>query len=148
LELPLRGRRGEGAGERGTAAVEFALVLPLLLMLVLGAIDWGWYFFIREVTINAAREGARVGSVNAVDAAGAMADAHAAATGYLDGLGLTGGTVTETAPTVIVGTATLETVRVNVSYPVGSLTGFTLPGFSSLVPATITATAQMRREGT
>jgi len=142
----VKGRGGGRAKERGTAAVEFALVLPLLLMLVLGAIDWGWYFFIREVAINAAREGARVGSVNAVDDAGASADAHAAATAYLNNLGLTGGTVTES--TVVVGTATLATVRVVVTYPVGSLTGFTLPGFASLVPASITATAQMRREGT
>ncbi|HET6413646.1 MAG TPA: TadE family protein [Anaeromyxobacter sp.] len=144
----MKGRGGRRAGERGTAAVEFALVLPLLLMLVLGAIDWGWYFFIREVATNAAREGARVGSVNAVDDAGAAADALAAANAYLTNLGLTAGTVTDSTPTVVVGTSTIATVRVVVTYPVGSLTGFTLPGFASLVPASITAVAQMRREGT
>ena len=140
-------RRPRRDRERGAAAVEFALVLPLLLMVLLGAIDWGWYFFVREVAVNAAREGARAGSVNTVDAAGAEADAHAAAIGYLAGLGLDAGSVAQTTPTVTVGTATLHTVRVVVSYPVGSLTGFTLPGFTSLVPATITVAAQMRREG-
>ena len=144
----MRGRGRRCPSERGAAAVEFALVLPLLLMLVLGGIDWGWYFFVREVAINAAREGARVGSVNAVDAADARVDAHAAAAGYLAGVGLTQGTVSETTPTVLVGTSSVSTVRVVVTYPVGSLTGFTLPGFASLVPATVTATAQMRREGT
>jgi Flp pilus assembly protein TadG len=143
----VKGRGGGRARERGAAAVEFALVLPLLLLLVLGTIDWGWYFFVREVAINAARVGARVGSVNAVDAAGAIADARTAARSYLDDLGLTQGGVDPTAPTVVVGGASLATVKVVVTYPVGSLTGFTLPGFSSLVPATITATAQMRREG-
>lgn len=141
--------RRAGWRERGAAAVEFALVLPVLLLVLLGAIDWGWYFTLREVVTNAAREGARVGSVNAVGVAGAEADAHAAALAYLDGLGLdaAGRTVAQTTPTVTVGTASLQTVRVVVTYPVGSLTGFTHPGFS-LVPATVTATAQMRREGT
>ena len=39
-----------------------------------------------------------------------------------------------------------DTVRVVVTYPAGSLSGFNLPGFESLVPATITATVQMRGE--
>jgi len=52
----LLGRRRE----RGAVAVEFALVLPLLLLLVLGGIDWGYYFFASEVITNVAREGASV----------------------------------------------------------------------------------------
>jgi hypothetical protein len=49
--------------ERGAVAVEFALVLPLLLLLLLGGIDWGYYFFVSEIVANAAREGARAASV-------------------------------------------------------------------------------------
>jgi Flp pilus assembly protein TadG len=44
---------------RGAALVEFAIVLPVLLLLVLGAIDWGYYFMVQDVALNAAREGAR-----------------------------------------------------------------------------------------
>jgi Flp pilus assembly protein TadG len=45
--------------ERGSAAVEFALVLPLLLMLVFGIIDFG-RMYNAKITLNeAAREGAR-----------------------------------------------------------------------------------------
>jgi Flp pilus assembly protein TadG len=49
--------------ERGAAAVEFALVLPLLILLVLGGVDWGYYFFAGEIVGNAAREGARAGAL-------------------------------------------------------------------------------------
>ena len=53
--MSLRRRRGE----RGGAAVEFALlVLPLMLVL-LGILDYGFYFFVDLVATNAAREGAR-----------------------------------------------------------------------------------------
>ncbi len=131
--------------ERGAAVVEFALVLPLLLMLVLGAIDWGWYFYTREVVTNAAREGARAGSVSAVGT-DAITAASSAATTYLSNLSLTGGSVNATTPDVTVGATVTHTVRVVVTFPAGSLTGFTLPGFTSLVPSSITATAQMRGE--
>jgi Flp pilus assembly protein TadG len=50
---------------RGVAAVEFALVLPLLIMLLMGILDYGWYFFIHLTTTNAAREGARTATTYA-----------------------------------------------------------------------------------
>jgi Flp pilus assembly protein TadG len=49
---------------RGGVMIEFALVLPIFVLLLLGAMDWGWYFMIRETATNAAREGARVGAVS------------------------------------------------------------------------------------
>jgi len=42
----------------GQSLVEFALVLPLLLMLVIGAMDIGRLFYYKMVLTNAAREGA------------------------------------------------------------------------------------------
>ncbi len=48
-------RRKEG----GAAAVEFALVVPLLATLVLGIIQYGWYFYVANNTSAAAREAAR-----------------------------------------------------------------------------------------
>lgn len=44
---------------RGAAALEFALVLPILLMLVFGTIDFGYMINRTTVLNNAAREGAR-----------------------------------------------------------------------------------------
>jgi Flp pilus assembly protein TadG len=46
-------------GERGVIAVEFAIILPVLLVLVSGLIDFGHYWFIGHVMSDASREGAR-----------------------------------------------------------------------------------------
>ena len=45
--------------EKGQALVEFALVLPLLLALLCGIIDFGWLYYHQITLNNAAREGAR-----------------------------------------------------------------------------------------
>ena len=45
--------------ERGAAAVEFALVLPVLLLLLVGTIDFGWALVINGNIASAARAGAR-----------------------------------------------------------------------------------------
>jgi Flp pilus assembly protein TadG len=52
-------------GERGAAAVEFALVVPILLILVFGIIDFGLAMTQQSLISNAAREGARAGSLEA-----------------------------------------------------------------------------------
>jgi Flp pilus assembly protein TadG len=46
--------------ERGAELIEFALVLPLLLFIILGLVDFGFMFQRFEVVTNAAREGARM----------------------------------------------------------------------------------------
>lgn len=46
-------------GERGAAAIEFALVLPVLLLLVIGLIEFSRLYNIQISLSNAAREGAR-----------------------------------------------------------------------------------------
>jgi len=44
---------------RGQALVEFALVLPLFMLLLTGMLDFGFGLYSRMSVINAAREGAR-----------------------------------------------------------------------------------------
>ena len=56
------GRRRR-SGEAGVEIVEFALVFPLLLLVVLGIVDYGFMFQRYEVVTNAAREGARVAAL-------------------------------------------------------------------------------------
>ena len=45
--------------EAGQSMVEMALVLPILLILVGGIMDFGWLFYNKLALTNAAREGAR-----------------------------------------------------------------------------------------
>ena len=52
---PVGGRRGD----EGAAAVEFAIVLPLLLVLLFGIIEFGVLLFDKAMITNASREGAR-----------------------------------------------------------------------------------------
>jgi Flp pilus assembly protein TadG len=55
------GRRRDG----GQALVEFALVLPVFLILVLGIVDFGWALRSWMTVSNSAREGARLGAAGA-----------------------------------------------------------------------------------
>ena len=53
-----------GGREQGASAVEFALVLPILLVLVFGIIAFGFGFARWVALTNGAREGARYMAVN------------------------------------------------------------------------------------
>lgn len=53
--------------EKGQAMVEFALVLPLLLLLLFGIIDFGWIFANQLLANNAVREAARYTAIHYYD---------------------------------------------------------------------------------
>ena len=133
-------RRDVRARQRGAAAVEFALVLPLFLTLVLGAIDWGWYFFIDQLVTDCAREGARAGSLLPPRPTSTSAQAEAAA----QQAGLTFLRRVHLSPQGVDAHYTTvdgdDAVLVTVTYPVGSITGL----LSNLVPANARATVVMR----
>ncbi|MFC4394948.1 TadE/TadG family type IV pilus assembly protein [Arthrobacter sedimenti] len=65
--------------ERGAAAVEFAILLPLLLMLVLGTIEFGRAYNAQITLTNAARDGVRVMAINNDPTAAKKAAQNAAA---------------------------------------------------------------------
>jgi Flp pilus assembly protein TadG len=46
----------------GILVVELAIVLPLILLLTFGVIEYGWLFLKAQQVTNAARQGARVGA--------------------------------------------------------------------------------------
>lgn len=58
--------------EDGQALVEFALVLPLLLLILCGIIDFGWMFYSQLSVQNACREGARYACVHSADGEAAV----------------------------------------------------------------------------
>jgi hypothetical protein len=49
--------------QEGAAAIEFAIVLPLLVLLLLGVIEFSVLFYDKAMITNASREGARLGIV-------------------------------------------------------------------------------------
>ncbi len=55
--------------ERGQAMVEFALVLPIIILIVVGVVDLGRAIYAYSVISNAAREGARYASVDPTNTA-------------------------------------------------------------------------------
>jgi hypothetical protein len=129
---------------RGAAAVEFAIVLPLLLTILFGTIEWGYYFFTREIVINSAREGARVGTLQTMQST----DAINAAKNYLTGSGLVlnvdgtvGASVYANKPDG--SSCPSESSCIRIEYVLPSLTGFldAILGTSR----TVKAYAEMRK---
>jgi len=120
-----RHRRARRDG--GVAAVELALVLPLVLLLVLGMIDYGWYFFVDLAATNAAREGARVATTwpGACPNSDAIAAGAAAVSASMDRIGLAGKTqVSASCGAAPGGTDPQFRFDVRVDFP--RLTGFPL----------------------
>ena len=67
MSRSVRARRGRRRSERGAAAVEFALVVPILLMLVCGIVDFGLAINRYAMVNSAAREGVREASLGATE---------------------------------------------------------------------------------
>lgn len=59
----MKSSRSFGRDQGGQALAEFALVLPVLLILVIGIIEFGRAWNARQVITDAAREGARLAVV-------------------------------------------------------------------------------------
>jgi len=112
------GRRRQD--ETGVAAVEFALIFCFLLVpLVMGMLQFGWYFYASQVTGSAARETARRLSVGDCQAPG-RAQAFARRQSNFSGLALTFGTPTTQNDVLPTGGDILQ-VRTSTD---GSIVGF------------------------
>jgi Flp pilus assembly protein TadG len=61
---PSTWRRRRKSNRRGVAAVEFAVVAPIFFLFVMGIIEFGRMVMVQQVITNAAREGARVGTLD------------------------------------------------------------------------------------
>jgi Flp pilus assembly protein TadG len=55
----LAARAGKLRGDRGSSAIELAILAPALLILVMLVIQWALWFQAREVALNVAQDGAR-----------------------------------------------------------------------------------------
>ncbi len=136
-------------GERGSALIETALTLPLLLLVSVAIFEFGRAFQTWEVLTNAAREGARVSVLPNSTAADVTARTRA----YLDAGQLTGAsaTVTVTAATIPVGAGTASATRVTVNYPfrfmvLQPVASFVVNGTTLGQAITMSASTEMRNE--
>jgi Flp pilus assembly protein TadG len=144
----LRGLLCRFRSEAGAELIEFGLTLPLLLLVVLGIVEFGFLFREYEIVTNAAREGARI----AVLPAYSTTDAQERVDSYLTASGLDADLAP--TPTVTPGSVALpggtcvSTVAVTVTYP-HAMTF--VAGIASYFGATfgtvnLTATSTMRSE--
>jgi Flp pilus assembly protein TadG len=136
LEGPCRLYR---RNRRATAAVEFALVAPVFLLLVLGMIEYGRMVMVQQVITNASREGAR----QAVLDGATTAEVQTVVNDYLASGSITGATVTVT-PNPPTNAEFGDPVTVAVSIPFSQVSW--LPSPMYLGGKTLIATTVMRRE--
>ncbi|MGB0715672.1 MAG: TadE/TadG family type IV pilus assembly protein [Phycisphaerae bacterium] len=125
--------------ERGGAIVEFAVVLPLLLTVLFGIIEYGWVFSVRQTLQHAAREGCRLAVLQTsvepyANVSNRVAEVMSAAriAGY-----------TLNMEHAIEGVSDTEVITVSVDYASISLVG----GFFGTANYTLAGTCSMRKEG-
>jgi Flp pilus assembly protein TadG len=97
-------------GERGAAAVEFALVAPVLVVLLFGIVEYSKVFSAQSALSAAAREGVRVVALN-----GTTADGQSVARTAASSLSL-GASAFAWSRTSCSGAAPTATVTLTVSY--------------------------------
>ena len=127
--------------DRGQALVEFAMVLPLMLLMLFALVDFGRAFYSWLLITNAAREGARVGATQSP-----LTDIEARVYSSASSLDAADITITTTNVQGSRG----ETVQVDIDYsfsfvtPISSLAQ--LLGGGAMSDPTISAQSSMRLE--
>ena len=124
---------------RAAAAVEFAVVAPVFLLLVFGMIEYGRMVMVYQVLTNASREGARVAVLDGATTATVTSQVNS----YLTSASISGATVT-VAPNPPSGAQYGDPVTVTVSIPFSQVSW--LPSPMYLGGTTLTTATVMRRE--
>ncbi len=126
--------------QSGAALVEFAIVLPVLLVLIFGMIEFSVMLYDKAMITNASREGARAGIVYSYPAPISTTEISQTVDDYLQGHMISfGGSST---PTVAVSgecTGTGDPLTVTVTYTYNFLI---LPNFIQTLSGTMTLDAQ------
>jgi len=124
---------------RGAAVVEFAIVAPVLLLLVFGMIEYGRLVMVQQVITNATREGAR----QAVLDGATTTSVTTVVNDFLTASRISGAVVTVT-PNPPSSAAFGDPVTVSVQVPFSQVSWLPTPMFLSTT--TLSATTVMRRE--
>ncbi len=139
------------ANERGSALLEMALTLPIMLLVSIGIVEFGRAYQTWQVLTNAAREGARIAVLPGTDDASVTSRVRTyMSDGQLSNSATA--TVTITRNNVIaIGAGTASASRVTVDYPftfmmLQPIAKLVDPHSTAGVPLTMTASALMRNE--
>jgi Flp pilus assembly protein TadG len=124
-------------GVRGDSLIEFALLLPILMLMLMGIFDLSRAFYVHSVIANAAREGARYGVAHPDDSAGVVEAIET----FIIGLDPDELTITVTCPTS-------ETIHVDITYNFYVLTPLMAQFLSGQNYVILTSAATMYVEGT
>ena len=125
--------------EHGASLVEFALIAPLLILLLFGIIEFGWLFGQYNDVKHGAREGARYAAVNA----GSDAAMRTYVCNTMEGLSA-GMTQLEVSATDGATSTRGETASIRVRATLSSLSG--LPLITTFLPPTLVSDISFRLE--
>lgn len=139
-------RRRKERSDDGAAALEFALILPILMALLMGIISYGWMMSFRQAMSQAAAEGARHAAVSPTGTdAEKQSDALLRVNDALESYGTKCGDGATTCPTEIKpceNNAAKQCVYVTVTYPYRDKPLIpSFPGLGATLPETLSYTA-------
>ncbi len=129
---------------RGAAVVEFALVVPVFMLLVFGMIEFGRAVMVQQVLVNASREGARQAVLDGTT----VAEVESRIDGYLSVSSIDGATIEYEVNGVIVGDPGVaqfgDAVTVRITVPFDNVSWLPVPQY--IGGTMLTASSIMRRE--
>ena len=144
-------RRPDRRGERGTALLEAAVTIPILLLIAVGIFDFGRAYQTWQVLTNAAREGARVAVLPNMTVTAVQTRARDyMSSGQLTNVGTATIDVNRNA-TIVVNGANVSASQVTVQYPFSFIAmqpvaRLVNPNSGQSGNLTMVATALMRNE--
>ena len=125
---------------RGAAAAEFAVVMPVFLIVVFGILEFGRMVMVQQVLTSTSREGARLACIDG----STVSDVETAVDQFVTAASLSGVTVT-VAPNPLNNAQPGAQVTVGTSVPFSQVSWIYSGWFATNV--TLSANCLMRREG-
>ena len=131
---------------KGQSITEFAILLPILMLILIGILDLGRITATYVVVANAAREGARFGSLHPNNATGVTNRARAEAqNSVVIPAQLQVSCVTPTPTPASCDGAIGSPIRVRATYPFSFITTYLFAGMST-VNVTVESTFQIQKD--
>lgn len=137
---------------RGNAVLDAALIMPLLISLTFGTVEYGYFFFLKHSMQGAVRDGCRVGITPTAD--NTAVKTACAASLFAAGLNTSASTLDAkytctTTPAAVSGQAAGVSITVTLTTTWGSAGVHALPTYLGGIvnSKVVTASTTMRKEG-